>query len=265
MDSSFKRSCVTQLLSAIEIGLLLWTEEILWILYISTSVKHLTQPQTKYFCSNLGFKVQWSSGFLIGRKQKVVIGNDISSWCDVKSGVFQGSVLGPVLFAIYVNNLPQVVESLIALFTDDTKLYCSITSDLDSIQLQKDIDNFLECSQLWLLNTSNNKWKGMRIAISDRSPLIYMLDGGQLNVVSHQKNLGIMVDHQFKFHQHTASVASKANRVLGIISKSFECLDVDSLPRLYKALVRPIIECANSIWSPFYIGDQKKFKNVLPD
>jgi len=61
-----------------------------------------------------------------------VIGNDTSNWCDVKSGVPQGSVLGPVLFAIYVNDLPQVVESLIALFADDTKLYHSITSDLYS-------------------------------------------------------------------------------------------------------------------------------------
>jgi len=64
-----------------------------------------------------------------------------------------------------------------------------ITSDLDSIQLQKDIDNFLEWSQLWLLNTNKNKCKGMRIAISDRSHLIYMLDGEQLNVASHQKIL----------------------------------------------------------------------------
>jgi len=198
--------------------------KILWILYISTSVKHLTQSHTKDFCSNfvlMGDLLQWLSDFLIGRKQKVVIGNGTSSWYDVKSGVPQGSVLGPVLFAIYVNDLPQVVESLIALFADDAKLYRSITSNLDSIQLQKGIDNFLEWSQLWLLNTNNNKCKGMRIAISDRSPLTYMLDGEQLNVVSHEKDLGIMVDHQLKFHQHTASVAFKANRILGIISKSF--------------------------------------------
>jgi len=94
------------------------------------------------------------------------------------------------------------------------------------------------------------------------SPLIYMLDGEQLNVVSHQKDLGIMVDHQLKFHQHTVSVVSKANRVLGIISKSFECLDVDSLPRLCKALVCPIIEYTNLIWGPFYIGDQRMSEKV---
>jgi len=71
-----------------------------------------------------------------------------------------------------------------------------------------------------------------------------------------------MVDHQLKFHQHTASVASKANRILGIIIKSFECLDIDSLFRLYKALVCPVIECANSIWGLFYIGDQRMLEKV---
>jgi len=97
----------------------------------------------------------------------------------------------------------------------------------------------------------------MRIAISDRSPLTYVLDGKQLNV-SQEKDLGIM-----KFHQHTASVAApKASHILGIISKSFEYLDIDSLP---KSLVCPVNEYANSIWGPFHIDDQRKFKNMLSD
>ena len=111
-----------------------------------------------------------------------------------------------------------MVDSLIALFADDTKLYHRITSDFDSFQLQKDIDNFLEWTQLWLLNTNNNKCKGMRIATSDISPLTYMLGSEQFNVASLEKDLGVVVDHQLKFHQHIASVASKANRILGIIS-----------------------------------------------
>jgi len=70
----------------------------------------------------LGDLLQWLSDFLIGRKQKSVIGNDTSSWCDVKSGVPQGSVLGPVLFATDVSDLPQVVESLIAIFAAIRKI-----------------------------------------------------------------------------------------------------------------------------------------------
>jgi len=102
----------------------------------------------------------------------------------------------------------------------------------------------------------------MRIATSDRSPLTYMLGGEQLNVVSLEKDLGIVVDNQLKFHQHTASVASKVNRILGIFSKSFKYLDINSLLRLYKALVRPIVEYANSIWGPFYTSDQRMLEKV---
>jgi len=94
-----------------------------------------------------------------------------------------------------------------------------------------------------------------------------MLDGEQLNVVSHQKDLGVMVDHQLKFHQQTVSVASKANQILGIISKSFECLDVDFLPRLYKALIRPdqLLNMLIQFGTPFTLVIRGKFKNVLPD
>ena len=89
-----------------------------------------------------------------------------------------------------------------------------------------------------------------------------MLDGESLSTVSHEKDVGDLVDHQLKFHQHAASVVAKANRVLGLISKSFEYLDTDSLPILYKALVLPIIEYANSVLAPFYIGDQKIIEKV---
>jgi len=90
------------------------------ILYISTSVSIPHQKLLLKLCA-YGIQddsLQWLSDILIVRKQKVVIDNDASSWCDLKSGVPKGFVLGPVLFAIYVNDLPRVVESLISLFSD---------------------------------------------------------------------------------------------------------------------------------------------------
>ena len=102
----------------------------------------------------------------------------------------------------------------------------------------------------------------MRIRLSGSTPHTYMLDGESLSTVSHEKDVGVLVDHQLKFHQYAASVVAKANRVLGLISKSFKYLDTDSLPILYKALVLPIIEYANSVLGPFYIGDQKIIEKV---
>jgi len=113
-----KRSCVTQILSAIEIGLLLFTP--VDIVYFDFHNAFDSVPYQRFLLKLCAYGIQgdllqWLSDFLIGRKQKVMIGNETSSWCDVKSGVPQGSVLGPILFAIYVNYLPQVVECLIAL------------------------------------------------------------------------------------------------------------------------------------------------------
>ena len=73
----------------------------------------------------------------------MVVHNEQSKWCDVISGVPQESILGPLLFAIYVNDLPEIVQSLMFLFADDTKLFRSIISDLDVTQLQANIDDFL--------------------------------------------------------------------------------------------------------------------------
>jgi len=90
-------------------------------------------------------------------KQRVIVHNEQSEWCDVISGIQQGSVLGPLLFAIYVKNLPEVVQSLLFLVADDTKLFRSIVSDLDVAQLQADVDNFFIWVKNWLLNINNSK------------------------------------------------------------------------------------------------------------
>ena len=84
-----------------------------------------------------GNLLKWIKHFLTDHKQRVIVHNEQSEWCDVISGVPQGSVLGPLLFAIYVNDLPEVVQSLMFLFADDNKLFCSIVSDLDVAQLPR--------------------------------------------------------------------------------------------------------------------------------
>ena len=87
----------------------------------------------------------------------------------------------------------------------------------------------------------------------------YTLGDTKINSVESNKDLGILFDN---CHQHTTSVAAKANRILGLIKKSFESLDQDMLARLFKTLVRPIIEYGNTIWEPHFILDQRKLENI---
>ena len=146
-------------------------------------------------------------------------GNKESDWCDVISGVPQGYVLGPLLFAIYVNDLPDVVESLMFLFADDTKLFRSIVCDLDIDQLQANIDNFVEWSNTWLLSINNKcKCKCMRIGTSSVSPHSYHINGEPLCVATAEKDLSAVIDQNLKFHQHITAAAAKANRILGLIN-----------------------------------------------
>ena len=83
----------------------------------------------------------------------------------------------------------------------------------------------------------------------------------ELTLLNH-KDLGILLDDHLKFHQHTSSTAAKANHILGLIIKSFEFLYPDMLVKLFKTLVRPIIEYGNTIWGPHFILDQRKLENI---
>jgi len=88
--------------------------------------------------------LSWISNFLSGRKQRLVVNSKIPSCADMLSGIPQGSVLGPILFVLFINDLPDVVTSTVKIFTDDTKLFQAVRSTSDSAQLQQDLDNLVE-------------------------------------------------------------------------------------------------------------------------
>ena len=90
----------------------------------------------------------------------------------------------------------------------------------------------------------------------------YALDGIQLELLDNYRDLGIQIDSKLKFHIHTDTVVKKAYRVLGLIRKSFECKDYDVIVKLYKSLVRPIIEYNNVLWGPFYVSDNQKIERI---
>ena len=95
-----------------------------------------------------GRLLDWIPAFLLDRRQRVVIQGSKSEWAPVTSGIPQGSVLGPTLFTLFVNDMPQQVSSCVKLFADDTKLYRRVTNG--STELQADIDALVKWSKEWL-------------------------------------------------------------------------------------------------------------------
>jgi len=105
----------------------------------------------------------WLLNFLSNRLQKVVLNGHLSSWVPVVSRVPPRSVLGPLLFILYMNNIPDLIGCKLRMFTDDTKSYSVIRNFDDYLKLHSDVDRLLQWSHLWLLRFNIAKCKLMRI------------------------------------------------------------------------------------------------------
>ena len=203
-----------------------------------------------------GAVLNWISAFLSNRRQRVIVNGQDSEWSDVTSGVPQGSVLGPVLFVLYINDLPDVVDagSNIYMFSDDTKLYREIKDTSDEDILQNDIDKMNEWSDDWLMSFHPAKCKVLKIGrpVAELTDLFnyYTLRGHKLEVVQSEKDIGVVIDCDLSFDIHIAEKVNKATRLVNIIRRSFMYLDEESFLCLYKSIVRPHLEYANQVWAP---------------
>ena len=131
-----------------------------------------------------------------------------SSTAKVTSGVPQGSVLGPVLFLLFINDLPNGVSNFIKMFADDTKLYSQPkTTDDDS--LQRDLDALQNWSATWLMHFHPEKCKVMRLG-RRRTNTQYHMNNVILEEIEAEKDLGVQVDNQLSFKSHVASTTAKA-------------------------------------------------------
>ena len=222
----------------------------------------------------LGIKgkiLNWIKSFLIGRKQCVHIDDEYSSWENVKSGIPQGSVLGPILFVIFINDMPNVVDSMCQLFADDAKIFRALKSRNDIFALQEDLNRLNAWSKKWQLAFNVGKCKSLHIG-SKNTHHKYHMNGEKLDHTEEEKDLSVLIDEKLDFHRQAAAAIKKANKVLGLIKRTFSVLDKTTLPLLFTSLVRTHLEYGNIIWGPFYKGDiiavekiQRRATKMVPD
>ena len=221
---------------------------------------------------------QWVENFLLDRKQCVQVNGEMSKWHKVTSGIPQGSVLGPVLFVIFINDMPNTVESDVFLYADDTKLFREITSESDSRTMQADLENLFKWSEIWLLKFHPDKCKSLpifnpRSNQHDYKYKMRMYEGGYttLETVHNEKDVGVTVDNNLSFELHIQTQINKANQIAGLMRRTFVYLNDKTFVLLFKALVRPHLEYASSVWSPYKKKDieaiekvQKRATKMLP-
>ena len=172
-----------------------------------------------------------SRAFLTDRKQRVGVNDECSEWTEVPSGVPQGSVLGPVLFVVYINDLPDKVteDSMLYIFADDTKLSKAILDVSYAEILQQDTDSMDEWSREWLMDFHPFKCKVLKMGwtIADLHDIFnyYTLRQHQLEIVDPEKDLGVTTDIELIFDKHISDKITKAIGIVGLIRRSFIHLD----------------------------------------
>jgi hypothetical protein len=186
--------------------------------------------------------------FLTERTFRVRVGGTYSRWFKVTSGVPQGTVLGPLLFLIYINDLPDEIKCFVSLFADDVKM---VTRCNEFSLAQKDLQKLEEWQKKWLLtfNTIDNKCKVLHIGKCNPINQYFMNDLA-LPTVPTEKDLGVHMDTHLDWSLHIQKSINKASSVLGWLSRNVISRDKAVIMNIYKSLIRPHLEYAVQLWNP---------------
>ena len=194
--------------------------------------------------------LKWLSSFLEERTQHVVYCGYISYSANVISGVPQGTVLGPLLFLIYINDLPECVSSMCSLFADDCLVYRRIESERDIKILQNDLTNLELWVRKWLMTFNTEKCEAIQLSLKPAIPNSYTLYGEHLKGVTEAKYLGVTIDCKLSFTKHIDTVCKKANSMLAFIRRNLKSCQCQIKADAYLMHVRPILEYAAVVWAP---------------
>ena len=233
------------------------------------SVNHdILLYKLKNFYNVDGILLKFLCNYLKDRSQRVVIGSESSSILAVNSGVPQGSILGPLLFVLFINDLPSELseDTDVVLYADDTKIWRKILSPSDCSSLQTDIDRLINWSSRNKMKFHPSKCKVL--AVSSRSTdssssFSYNLDGTVLEFVDSEKDLGVDITPKLNWTSQCNRIYSKACQQLGIVRRNRHIvIDVKSRRALYLSLVRSQFENCSIVWRPTTVTLAKKLEGL---
>ena len=253
-----KRSCETQLVTLIEDLMqnsIAGNQTDLVLLDFSKAFDKVSHQKLLLKLHRYGIRgptLKWIQAFLSDRTQTVVIDNEKSATVPVTSGVPQGSVLGPILFLIYINDLPDKTRSKVQLFADDTAIYLAVSNLEDAQILQQDLDHLHLWELDWDMEFNPSKCVVIHITRS-RTPVPsqYLLHGQVLESVAGSKYLGVEISSNLSFNSHIQNITTSASRSLGFLKRNIRSKNPELREMAYKTLVRPLVEYSSSVWSPY--------------
>ena len=193
----------------------------------------------------------WLKDFLTDRRQRVFVNGSFSNWSPVKSGVPQGTVLGPILFFIYINDLFDAISSSIKLFSDDAVIYKNIGTPDDHLTLQNDLLLLEAWASRRQMRFSPTKCHTLPITLKkNQSDFTYNLCNTAVEGVRCHKHLGVYITCTLNWSKQCEEVQKKANRVLAVLQRNIHSAPPKVEIRAYQTLERPITEYACAVWCP---------------
>lgn len=270
------RSCLTNLLIFLDqVTRLVDDGNNLDVIYLDFAKAFDKVPHQRLLMKmkNIGIQgrlLDWVASWLSGRRQRVGIRGRYSEWRDVTSGVPQGSVLGPVLFLIFINDIDDGLFSHILKFADDTKIYSTVNNGADQEILQSDLTSLETWSKKWQMEFNTTKCKVLHVGRTNQH-FGYILNSQELQSSKEERDLGVIVSNDLKSASNCQAAYNKANQVLGMIRRTIHYKSAEILLPLYKTLVRPLVEYCTPAWSPHYSKDkillekiQHRFTRLIP-
>ncbi len=264
-----KRSCESQLVTTVEdIAKHLDKKEQVDMLILDFSKAFDVVPHRRLLrkLEHYGIKgklLAWIEAWLTQRHQCVAVEGETSCKSRVKSGVPQGTVLGPLMFLLYINDIGDNILSKLRLFADDSLLYLGIENRQDSLQLQEDLDKLVAWADKWQMKFNATKCYVLRIT-NKKNPTLhnYTMHGHILEVVDQNPYLGVQFTSHLKWDTHIDNIVSKANRSLGFLRRNISKFPEDIKKKAYLAIVRPNLEYASSVWDPHQKNHINKIEMV---
>lgn len=263
-----RRSTLTQLLECFNV----WTKNIdsgtpIDVIYldIAKAFDSVSHPKLLECLENMGIRgtlLNWLSNFLANRTQTVCVDGCMSDKCDVCSGVPQGSVLGPILFILYINFVTFIVKHVdLRMYADDCKVFFQVNSKENFELLKNDVLRIYEYFCEAQLSLALHKCQVLHLGFSN--PCLSMsMNNATFEDVTLVKDLGVFVSSDLKPSSHIDSIVCGAKRRMNCIFRSFVYKEEHFLSNLFCTYVRPLLEYNSPAWNPHLIKDINKIEGV---